>query len=400
MRRHRIGRLGASDIPPTPYSLATDLMDRDLRTGQAAIRPALCLLAATFFLAGCGDDELPTGVTAGNLVLSSQSVTFEGDAGSTGPGAVGIEITSDGDAVSGLSTRIQYADDSPTGWVAASLDAGTTPATLSVTVSTPTLAWGGYTAAVLVDADDAGNGSQAVLISVQLDCPEASAGSMTVCGRIRDTETGAIAGAAASVVAYDALAYAGDPDGATPLATGVTDPSGRFRFLDVPTPSMGDLLMVVDDAAGGSDQLALTGRSIPAAAGTRTIGTTLYATLNDTDLAWTTSAGDPFGTGTFGSEGAVLSLFHDDEDPVPGVEVTVDGSPAASYYFSGTDPDLRSTVDPDATATGLNGAALTVGAGTGSYSGSGGEPSGTSWSASTAGDVSGLIWVVPQSPVQ
>lgn len=358
------------------------------------------LLAATLFLAGCGDDELPTAVVTGNLALSSKSVTFEGDAGSTGPGAANIELTSDGDPVSGLSARIQYAEDSPTGWVDASLDAQTTPATLSVTVSTPTLAWGGYTAAVLVDADDAGNGSQAVLISVRLDCPVASAGSMTVCGRILDTQTGAIAGTSASVVAYDALSYAGDPGGATRLATGVTDASGRFRFLDVPTPSLGDLLMVVDDAAGGSDELALTGRSIPAVAGTRTIGTTIYATTNDTDLAWTTSAGDPFGTGTFGSEGAVLSLFHDGEDPALGVEVTVDGSPAVSQYFSDTDPDLRFTVDAGATATGLNGAALTVGAGTGSYSGSGGEPSGTSWSASTAGDVPGLIWVVPQSPVQ
>lgn len=375
-------------------------MDRDLSTDRAGTRRALYLLAATLFVAGCGDDELPTGVEAGNLALSSQSVTFVGNAGSTGPGAVSIEITSEGDPVSGLSTRVQYAEDGPTGWVGASLDAETTPATLSVTVSTPTLAWGGYTAAVLVDADDAGNPSQAVLISVQLDCPEPSAGNMTVCGRIRDTETGAVAGTSASVVAYDALSYAGDPGGATPLATGVTDASGRFRFLDVPTPSLGDLLMVVDDAAGGSDELALTGRSIPALAGRRTIGTTLYATRNDTDLAWTTSAGDPFGTGTFGSEGAVLSLFHDGEDPVQGVEVTVDGSPVTSYFFSDTDPDLRSTVDADATATGLNGAALTVGAGTGSYSGSGSEPSGTSWSASTAGDVPGLIWVVPQSPVQ
>lgn len=375
-------------------------MDRDFRTGPARTSPALCLLAATLLLAGCGDDDLPTGVVAGDLALSSRSVTFEGDAGSTGPGAVSIEITSDGDPVSGLSARIQYAEDSPTGWVDASLDAEATPATLSVTVSTPTLAWGGYTAAILVDSDDAGNGSQAVLISVQLDCPTPAAGKMTVCGRIRDTETDAIAGTSASVVAYDAVAYAGDPDGATPLATGVTDASGRFRFLDVPTPSLGDLLMLVDDAAGGSDQLALTGRSIPAASGTRTIGTDLYATRNDTDLAWTTSAGDPFGTGTFGSEGAVLSLFHDGEDPAQGVQVTVDGSPAASRYFSDTDPDLRSTVDTDATVTGLNGTALTVGAGTGSYSGSGGEPSGMSWSTSMAGDVPGLIWVVPQSPAQ
>jgi hypothetical protein len=356
------------------------------------------LLPLTLVWAGCGDGEGPTEVVpAGNLLLSSYGMTFEGDAGGVGPGTVLIAVTSDGEPVSGLAVRVQYPEDAPTGWVDASLDAATTPATLSVTISTPVLAWGGYAAGVIVSSDDAGNGSQLVVISVNLECRAPSAGKVTVCGRLYDTGTDDVTHAALSAVAYDLVAYAGNPTSATPLGTAVTDASGRYRFQDLDPPSLGHLLMIVDDSPG-ADDFVQTARALPAAAGTYQTALRLFSTRAATDAEWTTSAGNPFGAGTFGSEGAILSIFSQADGPTAGVQVTGGSSPV-SYYFSDTDATVRSHVSTAATATGANGSALTVGGGFDTYSGSGAEPPDSVWSSAAGADVPGLILVILHSPV-
>jgi hypothetical protein len=330
-------------------------------------------------------------------VLSSSGLTFEGQAGSPGPGTVAIDVTSDGEPVSGLSVRVQYPDEGPTGWIDASLDGDDTPATLSVTISTDALAWGAYAAAVIVDADDAGNESQAVVISVQLECRAPASGQASLCGRLHDTETGDVVRAALSVVAHDLLAYAADPGSSALLATAVTDASGRFRILDVAPPASGQLLLIADDGAG-TDARVRTGSALPITGGALRTGVELFATRTSTDGQWTASAGSPFGAGTFSSEGAVLSIFRQDATPTANVQVT-GGTSAVSYYFSDTQGSLRFEVSTAATSTGPNGSALTVGGGLDSYSGTGAEPAGTSWSSGLAGDVPGLIWVIVQSPL-
>jgi hypothetical protein len=213
-------------------------------------------------------------------------------------------------------------------------------------------------------------------------CNSPDPGNVTVCGQLVDIETNRAIGAdvgaycdpqaptssgacALQVVAYDALSFASNPSSSPLPADSIQiNECGEFAIHNVPAPALGYLAVAADDAKNGSlDDYALTGVAMQVSGGQRITGVRLYATTRATDAKWTSSAGDPFGGATFSERGAVFMLFHDQSGaPLPGVTATANGSPrpASTYYFSDTDPDTRAVVDPAATVTGTNGAALLV----------------------------------------
>ena len=115
---------------------------------------------------------------------------------------------------------------------------------------------------------------------------------------------------------------------------------------------------------------------------------TPYVVRTDTDVWWTATAGDPFSGESFSQRGVHLLLMKHGNAPVAGVEV----SNGQVFYFADTDLAVRSTVDPDATATGVDGAALRVDSTIGAEV-TGGEPPGCAWSPLPFGTIPGYVWV-------
>lgn len=246
-------------------------------------------------------------------------------------------------------------------------------------------------------------------------CPSASPGRVSVCGHLVDVETDeqlraefpayAVCGSGSeatdgacqlAITFYDALDFAGNPTGATPLGVSefLLDDCGRFIAHDVQRPSLGFLGIAVDDASGAPDDHRLTGVAFPVSSGQVLANTKVYGLATTTDAAWTAQAG--LGGSTFNDRGAVLTLFTDSTGgPVSGVQVRSNGSvrPADDYYFGDATPRTRTTVDADLTATGPNGASLLLNSALVEHSGTGGEPSGCSWSSSLAASIAGVVFV-------
>jgi hypothetical protein len=213
---------------------------------------------------------------------------------------------------------------------------------------------------------------------MNLPCPSASTGHVTICGRLRDVATGegiwassptlqrcgeggAADGACAlSITPYDALDYAGDPTGATPLSvdTLALDDCGRFILRNVDRPQLGYVAIVVDDDEGEPDARRATARVVPTSSGEVRTGLAAYSLAAATDAAWTAQAG--LDGATFADRGAALVIVRDGESaPVAGVTLSTGlGGATAPLYFADDDPDHRATIDPTRTATGANGAAL------------------------------------------
>jgi len=119
-------------------------------------------------LAGCGGDSA-TGPppNAPSIVLAANAVTFAGVQGGAAPGMQTVAITagSSGRTLAGLAAGpITYAGAS--GWLSASLDRTTAPATLTLSATTGTLAGGSYTASVPVAATGASNSPQHVAVTL------------------------------------------------------------------------------------------------------------------------------------------------------------------------------------------------------------------------------------------
>lgn len=248
-----------------------------------------------------------------------------------------------------------------------------------------------------------------------IPCPVPSGGKLSVCGRLHDIETsqpivGANTGAACDpdvpeasgpcaleLQFYDALQFAGDPTGATPLPYDrlrVND-CGYFAAENIPAPALGFLGIGVDDA-GSADSYALSGVAIASVAGAREPDLTLYATRRTTDEMWTTSAENPYGASTFSEHGVYVAIFLDENGPVEGVVVTQNGSPqpASDYYFSDTDPLMRSTVDTSLTSTGPNGTALLGDSQLVNHSGTGGGiPANCQWPSNLADAIPGVVFI-------
>jgi hypothetical protein len=237
-----------------------------------------------------------------------------------------------------------------------------------------------------------------------LPCPFASTNRVTVCGHLRDVETDDILPAAApmgqacgdgatdgpcamAITFYDALDYAGDPAGATPLAFEelFRDDCGRYIARNITRPVLGGIAIVVDDAASAPDDHRPTIATFASSSGQVRTRQSAYSLRVSTDVAWaaTASAGD-----TVLSDGALLSLYRDDDDePLAGVQLATD-----AFYFSDADPRTRSTIAPALDATSVNGAALRLGSPSTS---DGTAPPGCTYVAPAPGAIPGVLIVEP-----
>lgn len=266
-----------------------------------------------------------------------------------------------------------------------------------------------------------------------ISCPQPDPGRMTVCGRLYDIATNqqirgdgdpmntarcaldgtGLGACKIELKYYDALAFANNPDGTPELATDddaddgagddVTyiDNCGRFKAHNLVPPQLEFLAIGSDDHDRSSDEIYVRGGvAMPAGPDVRTTDVKLYATTHATDQMWTMTAdpanGDPFGTGeTFVEHGVYLPIFLDGDTRVMGVQVTNAGAVDAdkTYYFEDADADAITSVNPDLTETGSNGAALMVDVGLSPKSGQGGEPAGCEWPEDLGAAIEGVVFI-------
>ena len=358
----------------------------------------LSIVLGAIAVGACNDDG-PSGtdIAPGTLTLSKSTVNFVADAGGANPASDELSVTATGGSVGAIQAVVQYPNELPSGWLTAQLSGAVPPATLTFTVDASGLAWGLYQAAAVVSASEATNRSEIVFVNLDLRCPQAATGKFTVCGTFTDLETDEQVRAALQVVPYDAISFAGGPGAATPLDARsiLSDASGRFHVLDADAPTLGTVLLTVDDA-GMTDDRVRTGTSFPFSGSIRLVDLSLATTRRSTIQTWTSTAENPFGGATFADSGAVVSIFMAGGERVEGVQALVNGSPGTSFYFADAEASTVLEVDPALTATGLNGTALTVSSDLVPYSGQGGEPAGCEWPSKTADAVPGLIWVLRQ----
>jgi hypothetical protein len=109
---------------------------------------------------------VPVTVAAPSIGLSRTSVTMTERATGPNPAAEQVSITNTGAfTLSGLATSITYGGGQPTGWLAASLNQGTAPATLTLQATTGSLAPGTYTATVNVTSSVPGVTPASIAVS-------------------------------------------------------------------------------------------------------------------------------------------------------------------------------------------------------------------------------------------
>lgn len=256
-------------------------------------------------------------------------------------------------------------------------------------------------------------------------CPAPSAGRITICGRLYDTQTGAPiedAGATGAVCPgtptadgpcslkmqfFDAVEFAGNPTGATPQtpAGGLTiDTCGRFRASDLPEASLGFMGVAVDDANGTADRHKLTGVALANGDALPARNVSAYATRNETDTTWTSGAA--LAGQSFATRGALLMVFRHRGEGVADVTARRGNQavPNDDYYFTDASTLTRNNVDTATgrNKTGMNGAVLVLDAthAVSSYDGVGGEPATCQWPSNLAAAVLGVVFVQHKDAVQ
>lgn len=105
--------------------------------------------------------------------LSLSSVTFDGQQGGGDPVSQTVTVSNVGSGtLSNLDRTIAYGGGQPIGWLTASLNATTAPATLTLQVVTGALAVGSYTATVGITSGDAGNSPQNVSVTFNVSAAQ------------------------------------------------------------------------------------------------------------------------------------------------------------------------------------------------------------------------------------
>jgi hypothetical protein len=238
--------------------------------------------------------------------------------------------------------------------------------------------------------------------SQPLTCSSPQAGKSCIAGQLSDVATteplhavfniglacgqGAIGGPCdLRLGAHDALQYAADPAGSTPLTSGstVVDGCGRFRLSDLTAPTSGFVAIVADDAPGSDGH-------VPAAvlralgANQQLGGINAAVAKSNTVTSWSLMGGTDF------SNGAILLSYSTGGIPTAGVTVFHSGSAGVVRYFSDADSQ-RITVSTSATSTGTNGSALVANAPLQTFSGIGGESNGCAWTTANLATIQGVI---------
>lgn len=267
--------------------------------------------------------------------------------------------------------------------------------------------------------DGAGGGCGAPIV-----CPTpTAAGKQTICGQLYDFETnerfeaagatgarctaGATSGPCAlSIRAFDAIAFASNPQTAIPLPVEDTyvDDCGRYRLQHITPPSNPFVGLGIDDAspagAGPAGITNIVGLATPRVADTATRDFEAFVAPKATTDAWAASGGPPLAGGIYAmvfrarSRGAALS---------PGVMATRGGAaiPANDHYLAGCS-SLRTAVDPAATVTGGTGTALVTGAMVAEsvvYSGTGGLPPECRYSIHAGASLPQILFVQVVRPI-
>lgn len=230
-----------------------------------------------------------------------------------------------------------------------------------------------------------------------LACPIPSDGKQTICGRIFDFQTNTPFAIAAprearctgpeggpctlGIRAYDAILFAGNP-ATMPLVVADTyiDDCGRYRLTDITPPAGPFVALGIDDATQGPGGTTNpTGVATPTAPNTATKNLEAFVAPAATTTAWQSSGGPAISGGIYAM---VFRASRTGTTNNRGVTATLRGTPMPQnpgredHYFAPEDP-ARTTIEPAATATGVNGTALVTGATTADaveYSGSGGLP--------------------------
>jgi hypothetical protein len=258
-------------------------------------------------------------------------------------------------------------------------------------------------------------GTGEVGCGTELLCPQADDNKVSVCGRLYnvddDTPIGfdsltteeciasggtVTTGACAfDIKFYDALEFAGNPTGATPITPQdfFVDECGRFRAHNLNRPSLGFLGIGVDDRSAAPDDHRLTGVAFPVVSAETRNRQRAYVVTRTTDEQWTADA-DGGGT-TLIDRGIFMSLYRIGGVPTQGVQITEGGvvEAANDYYFSDTNPLTRMTIDNSQPSTGPNGAGLKLNSALVEHSGTGGAlPSGCVWESALGASIPGVLF--------
>jgi hypothetical protein len=100
------------------------------------------------------------------IALDSTAVSFSADTPGPDPAAKDVLVSNSGGGTLGsLAAAVSYAAGQPTGWLAASLDAATAPATLTLTPGLGSLAPGSWDATVTISSGVATNSPQSIAVT-------------------------------------------------------------------------------------------------------------------------------------------------------------------------------------------------------------------------------------------
>jgi hypothetical protein len=218
-------------------------------------------------------------------------------------------------------------------------------------------------------------------------CPASIApGTTCVIGNVRSLVDWNPLAKVVRVTAYDALDFATNAIGATPLVTVDSNAFGAFALAGVNVPASNLLTLVVLDTPGGT-MFQPTGVMTSASSG-ESLPLDLYATPLTLLATWDRAASLP--AFTFEQDGAYVARFVGaNGHPVSGVTLLEGNADAASTFYFKTS---MSTIDPTAHATeAATGAAVHRGdASLTSYSGQGG---GVTWAVHPGASPRGAVVV-------
>ena len=145
---------------------------QSLNTGVATVSPTglvtgVAAGATTIRVASEGIvTDVPLTVAVPVIALSTTTASFSAKARTTNPAAQTVAVTNAGAfTLSGLSASVTYAAGQPTGWLSATLNTTTAPATLTLQPTTGMLDPGTYNATVTVASSQPGVQSRTVAVT-------------------------------------------------------------------------------------------------------------------------------------------------------------------------------------------------------------------------------------------
>lgn len=155
---------------------ATSAQPASLQLAPSTVGLSAGVYTATVSISASPADNSPRTLTVTLTVtppptiqLSAATAAFSSIEGSAGPAPQGINVTAGGGgAITALSRTISYGQPARTGWLTATLNATTTPATLTLQALPGSLPTGTYTATVTIASPNASNSPQTVAVSYEI----------------------------------------------------------------------------------------------------------------------------------------------------------------------------------------------------------------------------------------